>query len=489
MKFDNILRRIGEKARLGGDVISSLSVEPAALLMMTSTLMSHLVFINFLMDRICRTDLALGDGVCDSLAAVNGSYREEELEIQMQAATFRSYRSLLENSFPILVLLFLGAWSDLHGRKVPMLLGISSVIVQDLLMVVCALSEGIGGLTLSLIVVIPGCCTGSLKTFGMAAYSHISDTSTHSLRTVRFGLLSAASSLGVPLGFALGGRLLKAKIGFPAAFLVSATLSVVAVIIVFFRVDSSKPKVVKEEGSEDHGKENTGASVNVLSRLVLLVKGMISVLVKRRPESGRTKLWLLLLVYICVAVPIHGEFGIMYLFLRARLGWDSGDYGVFSIYNSLISGLGVVLSMGIFSHWAQLPDPVVGFIAGIGQFSACFVYVFATTSGLMYLAPAIDMMNGTMWVVAKAMVSKVVGVEEYGRTFTVFGLISALVPLAADPAYAFLYKATVSSSLPGAVFLLSAALTIPPQTIYAAFSWRTIGWSSWDIETTTSCKP
>lgn len=30
----------------------------------------------------------------------------------------------------------------------------------------------------------------------------------------------------------------------------------------------------------------------------------------------------------------------MYLFLRARLGWDSGDYGVFSIYNSLISGLG-----------------------------------------------------------------------------------------------------------------------------------------------------
>lgn len=41
--------------------------------------------------------------------------------------------------------------------------------------------------------------------------------------------------------------------------------------------------------------------------------------------------------------------------------------------------------MGIFSHWAQLPDPVVGFIAGIGQFSACFVYVFATTSGLMYL--------------------------------------------------------------------------------------------------------
>lgn len=24
---------------------------------------------------------------------------------------------------------------------------------------------------------------------------------------------------------------------------------------------------------------------------------------------------------------------------------------------------------------------------------------------------------------------------------------------------------------------------------FSAFSWRTIGWSSWDIETTTSCKP
>lgn len=65
-----ILQRVKDKVSSFGQVLGVLSVEPAALLMMTSILMSHLVFITFLMDRICRTDLRLGNTICDSLAEV-----------------------------------------------------------------------------------------------------------------------------------------------------------------------------------------------------------------------------------------------------------------------------------------------------------------------------------------------------------------------------------------------------------------------------------
>lgn len=203
----------------------------------------------------------------------------------------------------------------------------------------------------------------------------------------------------------------------------------------------------------------------------------------------------------------------MYLFLRARLGWDAGNYGVFSIYNSLISGFGESMCLNVRKlldgHAHTLLACRCGSVNGnffalasttrsrsriyrrdwpiFGLFHLYLchnigTHVFGWVIEFQYfkkikseqylsiiylLAPAVDMMNGTMWVIAKAMVSKVVMSEEYGKVFTVFGLISSLVPLVADPAYAFLYRATVSSYLPGAVFFLSAALTLPPQIIYA----------------------
>lgn len=37
---------------------------------------------------------------------------------------------------------------------------------------------------------------------------------------------------------------------------------------------------------------------------------------------------------------VSGEFGVMYLYLRKKLSWDSGDYGLFSTYVSLIGVIG-----------------------------------------------------------------------------------------------------------------------------------------------------
>lgn len=75
------------------------------------------------------------------------------------------------------------------------------------------------------------------------------------------------------------------------------------------------------------------------------------------------------------------------------------------------------------------------------------------------------MLNGTMAVVAKSMLSKLCPSDDYGKLFSFLAVIELLVPLFFDPTYSTIYEHTIES-FPGCVFLLSAALTIPPQLIY-----------------------
>lgn len=75
------------------------------------------------------------------------------------------------------------------------------------------------------------------------------------------------------------------------------------------------------------------------------------------------------------------------------------------------------------------------------------------------------MLNGTMAVIAKSMLSKLCPPEDFGKMFSFLAVIELLVPLLFDPTYSTIYEHTMDT-FPGGVFLLSAALTVPPQLTY-----------------------
>lgn len=77
------------------------------------------------------------------------------------------------------------------------------------------------------------------------------------------------------------------------------------------------------------------------------------------------------------------------------------------------------------------------------------------------------MMNGTMIVISRSMLSKIVDDNEIGKLFSLIAILETLTPLAMDPTYSKLFHFTLKNGyFLGAFFLLSAALTVPPQIIY-----------------------
>lgn len=158
-----------------------------------------------------------------------------------------------------------------------------------------------------LISTIPKCLAGSDVTFRMAAQTYISDITAKSSRTVRTGLISAAFTLGVPIGFALGGAAVKTAMKLEMAFLCSAGICTFALIQIFLFVDN-KPKIVSEQRKHDNNSNNTNGakkwltfsnSKSVLRSLILVFDGVST--------SDRIQILVLIAAVVCINAPIQGE--------------------------------------------------------------------------------------------------------------------------------------------------------------------------------------
>ncbi|XP_059061373.1 proton-coupled folate transporter-like, partial [Achroia grisella] len=124
-----------------------------------------------------------------------------------------------------------------------------------------------------------------------------------------------------------------------------------------------------------------------------------------------------------------------------------------------------LFSISIFSDFMKLDDTVVGIISCTSKILASFIFAFATTTLEIYIAPLVEIFNGTSFIAMRSIASKLVTSEELGKVNSLFGLAEAMMPLVYGPLYSRVYMATLNM-LPGAVFLLGAAMTVPAVAIF-----------------------
>jgi len=121
--------------------------------------------------------------------------------------------------------------------------------------------------------------------------------------------------------------------------------------------------------------------------------------------------------------------------------------------------------MFVLSKGLKISDPLLGFIAGLSQIGGSTLYAFASSALAMYLASGIDLMNGTIGVVVRSMLSKNVSSNEIGKLFALLGVLESLLPVGMVPLYAITYRNTVAT-FAGGFFLLSVAITVPAEIIF-----------------------
>lgn len=130
--------------------------------------------------------------------------------VQTMVAEMVGYRGAIMSVLSSFFILFLGSWSDRHGRRKPcMLLPFVGEILTAISLLLCTYFEKLpmeySGFSEAFFLGI----TGGWFTAMMGFFSYIGDISSLEQRTLRIGVLNLCFTLAVPLGMAFSGVLLK----------------------------------------------------------------------------------------------------------------------------------------------------------------------------------------------------------------------------------------------------------------------------------------
>ena len=167
------------------------------------------------------------------------SYPDREDVVQREAANYMiAYKFLI--NFPAIILgFFCGAWSDVIGRKIPVLLSLVASVIAVLLYALSMFvdSEGVPVIPLVLVGAAIRGGFGRSAVLTMALYSYVCDRSTKETRTKKIGRLMSMNYFGYFVGSLTAGGMLEIY-GFDIIFCIVTILDAVCIVIVIVFMDS-----------------------------------------------------------------------------------------------------------------------------------------------------------------------------------------------------------------------------------------------------------
>lgn len=192
-------------------ISNNITVEPILLCYVMPSVFSGLATQNLNLEKACRVNLNYSTEICNSLTSrETTNYTLEEQSVQQLIAGMTAYRSAMYSVLSCLLILFWGSWSDRNRRRKPCML--IPIVGEFVAVIALLIGTCFDNLPVQYYVFVESffpAISGGWSTATMGYFSYIADASSEDQRTLRIGVLNVCYGLGVPIGMALSGILLK----------------------------------------------------------------------------------------------------------------------------------------------------------------------------------------------------------------------------------------------------------------------------------------
>lgn len=284
------------------EIVKNLSVEPILFCYSWPSMMASIAMQNLNLEKACRVNLKYTEAICDAMSIRNktGYSEHDEQETQKIVASINGYKSIMQSVLPIVILLFLGSWSDRHARRKPCmilpLVGEIGTTVGSLISLYffyelpvefnCfaeAIPQGLGG---------------GWYTMCVGVFTYVTQISTEENRTLRIGAVSVLVTISLGMGSTMSGILFN-KLGFYGVFLLSIAMYTTALIYIHFRIHDIEESIEKSEKS----------SVGFLKDFFDLshIKDTIKVAFKQGPRNRKKRICAIMLLLMVTIAPVIGK--------------------------------------------------------------------------------------------------------------------------------------------------------------------------------------
>ncbi|RZF42731.1 hypothetical protein LSTR_LSTR014312 [Laodelphax striatellus] len=392
---------------------NNLSVELVLFLYFMAYMMTSVVEESLFIDKACRINLNLSTNICDNISSEeNESYKKK---VQLVVSNFRQYESMAMHAVPTVLALFLGAWSDRHGRKLPMLLGLGGAVLYALMIIVNIVNDWPLE-TVLYTATFPAGMTGSALGIFLAAFTYIADITTPENRTQRITLLEVAYSSNAPLcelGIVIFLKVVDKS--YLAMFSIQLALQVTAFVYACL--------TMKRKTNHSVLAKHTGVGSRCLWGGICdwnIVVETWRTLTKKHPNNRR-----LLFISIICAMGFYtfqrDEKHIMFLYTQLKFHWSVSEFSRFRtfyssmIYKSFVCCLGLFAAVPLLTKVLGMRDTIVACIGCLAHASGRMIFTIAQQPSVLYVGAAVGSLGTIVAPVLRSITSKLIPASERGR--------------------------------------------------------------------------
>ncbi|XP_042858957.1 proton-coupled folate transporter-like [Penaeus japonicus] len=445
------------------EALKAVTLEPVMLIDGACNQAMMLLIENVQMNKICTVNLNFSSEICSNLS----SHHEENIRVQKELSIFTFYNSIIMSVIPFVIVLFMGAWSDRYGRKIPLLLTFSGHLFYA------------GGYLLNnwqsawpvefvYLVTFLEAFGGGYMCLLSIATSYISDVCSEESRTSRVSTATSFWYLGGPLGTLLGAVVLsRAGYNLALGLVFLAYVSAISYILMFIR-ESHGPFARTAVGvkgrnpDESQGiKREEVASRKMFTDFFNWRRMFESFKTAFRKREGNART-ILVVVIICNMLWRMSRGFYVYMFVRRALHWDATDFGYYLTYRNLIAAAGSLVLVPLLTRLVSVGDSllvILGSVSIVGEYG-CYGFISGVSQKLlMWLGPPIGVMSNASVIAFRSMSTKLVSAEEKGRISAVLAALYGLMPMAGYAVYAPIYYNTVEN-FPAAQFFFAAGVNV-----------------------------
>ncbi|TMW43321.1 hypothetical protein DOY81_011599, partial [Sarcophaga bullata] len=395
--------------------------------------------------------------------------------VQVTTARFYQWEAIAAHVFPIILALFLGAFSDRYGRKLPLLMGLSGKFLYSIMIVV---NTKMKSWPLEMVIytaTLPSALTGADVAIFASCFAYISDISTLKNRTLRVTILDVCYLSAMPTGVALGSYLYYNQFNrsYTNMFAFNASLLFASIVYTIFALKwqtTPKQRPLSELGC-------CGLVTGFFDKQHVI--DSFKVLIRKRPGARRSFL-IMFLISMALYTFQRDEGQYLFMYTTFKFKWDISIFSTFKTVKSSAFVVAMLVGVPIMNKVFNWRDTTIVFIGAWAHAVARLFYYFATTGELFYVgglvsslgpivAPMIRAMTSKGGLVSslgpivapmiRAMTSKVVPLSERGKVFALLSVCDNAVPFISGVCYSQVYRATLDENGQGGggVFLLTIA--------------------------------
>ncbi|CAM1292708.1 Uncharacterised protein r2_g181 [Pycnogonum litorale] len=391
-------------------LFSSVTVEPTVLFFSICTFMAYPCKQKFIFTNACYQQ-----GYSWDYCLENSSAKCND-EIQRNSSYWLLYSNILLTVSSSIMVLYAGAWGDMFGRKIPLLIPPFGSIAANIILAVDSYYLKTAPLWLILVAsTVNGLCGSEVTTIA-SAISYVTSVSCSEHRIFRLGMVEASIILGGTIGPSLSGLIYSAY-GTSTVFFTAAGAAMLSLLCTIFLVKNT------EVASTDVRLKNICNLQHI--------KNALYICFRPRPRSNKRKYILLCILTIGIHfLTIAVDVSLNFLFLEDKpLFWGYETYTLWHSLTSGLRGIGLLCVLPTLRYGFGLRDTTIGIFGGISGSASLLLFGLGVNSVMIFLSSIVGFITVLEVVAARSIISKNVESDEEGKIFAVSGTLQNTILL------------------------------------------------------------